>query len=230
MSQSILARPSLRSESKAFTLIEVLVCVAILAILAGILFVAMPGVIASQNATVSISHLRALQLANISWATDHNGQYVPACAADLTVPWPVNGEFAANYLGTPNPGFSSAGLPLLAKSGFPARPDPSEPGLDTIGYNSTDRIDGALPPDKFSFRTTDIRNASQMIAFAEAIDWQISYIARTSWVPADDSGTTKACAPAYRYNGKCIAVAYDGNTFMFTVNDSAEKSLWYVNP
>jgi prepilin-type N-terminal cleavage/methylation domain-containing protein len=222
-----------------FTLVEILVCIAIIGLLAGVLLAGLSSARVSAYGAATTSNLRQLQMANIAFATDHEGRYAPAFGSytgSFTTPWPISPDFAGNYLGTPSPSWSTAGYPTVAKSGFPATPLVGQPGMATIGYNCSDWAGwgGAYfsPISPASFRVTEVHNPSQLIAFADSTDWNLLYSSRASWVPSDDGGGGRAteCAVAYRDHGKCIAVAYDGSTLIFTVTDSANKNLWYNDP
>lgn len=226
-----------RSPRSAFSLVELLVTLSIIVVLASLIIPSTRYVLAQGYAAKSISNLRQLQMANIAWAADHDGQYAPVhdpalASGGLPNPWLIRQEFAAGYLGTPYPDYTSVGMPKAAKSGFPtAKPMLTQPGLNTIGYNFSDINDYAgaskFGGTKMSLRAAEITNPSRLIAFAEATDWQILYWCRNAWTIQNDNGSGAGGSVAYRYNGKCIAVAYDGHVFMFTISEADEKALWY---
>ena len=71
----------------AFTLVELLVSITIVAILAALL---LEGIVAAQHrgeATQCASNLRQLALANCTFAVEHSGQYVPAQESTNLVRW-----------------------------------------------------------------------------------------------------------------------------------------------
>lgn len=66
----------------AFTLVELLVVIAIIALLMGVLMPALVAARVQGKAVVCRSNLRQLALANIGYATENDGHYVPA-ASDM---------------------------------------------------------------------------------------------------------------------------------------------------
>jgi len=71
-----------KKESKAFTLIELLVVISIIALLMAILMPALGAARSGSRALACKSNLRQLLLANIGYATENDGFYVPA-ASDM---------------------------------------------------------------------------------------------------------------------------------------------------
>jgi len=67
---------------KAFTLIELMVVIAVIALLMGILMPTLTAARAQGKEAVCKSNIRQLFLANIGYATENNGSYVPA-ATDI---------------------------------------------------------------------------------------------------------------------------------------------------
>ena len=70
-------------ETKAFSLVELLVVIAAIALLMSILMPALVGVRIQAKAAVCRSNIRQLILANIGYAGENNGSYVPA-ALDIS--------------------------------------------------------------------------------------------------------------------------------------------------
>ncbi len=71
-----------KKESKAFTLIELLVVISIIALLTAILMPALGVARSGSRALACKSNLRQLVIANIGYATENDGFYVPA-ASDM---------------------------------------------------------------------------------------------------------------------------------------------------
>ena len=65
-----------RSTPAAFTLVELLVVIVIVAALAVMGFSGARRMIDSSRTTKTVANLRQHQIANTSYATDHNGSYV----------------------------------------------------------------------------------------------------------------------------------------------------------
>ncbi len=71
-----------KKESKAFTLIELLIVISIIALLTAILMPALGAARSQSRALACKSNLRQLVIANIGYATENDGFYVPA-ASDM---------------------------------------------------------------------------------------------------------------------------------------------------
>jgi prepilin-type processing-associated H-X9-DG protein/prepilin-type N-terminal cleavage/methylation domain-containing protein len=67
---------------RAFTLVELLVVVAVIATLAGVLLPALAGARAEARRAAGASNIRQLQLANTVYAGEHDGRFLPA-AVDI---------------------------------------------------------------------------------------------------------------------------------------------------
>ncbi|MFM8763518.1 MAG: type II secretion system protein, partial [Spartobacteria bacterium] len=73
---------SRRDEAKAFTVIEILVVIAIVAVLAALLFPAMSAALDRAKDTKCISNLRQIGTAVQLYANENNGNIVPGFARD----------------------------------------------------------------------------------------------------------------------------------------------------
>ncbi len=77
-----LQSPTLKGEAPAhaFTLVELLVVVSIVAILLSILLPSLRGAREEAKATVCASNIRQIALANLGYATEYNGRFCPGAA------------------------------------------------------------------------------------------------------------------------------------------------------
>ncbi|QYY36701.1 prepilin-type N-terminal cleavage/methylation domain-containing protein [Ruficoccus sp. ZRK36] len=213
----------------AFSLIELLAAISVIAIIAAILVPIINSVQRRSYVTQSVNNLRQLQLANLTYASDHGGEYVPLSTVNdngsISGQWMYNRDFGA-YLNCPKPGYTDKTWLPVAISGFPATPIPDYPGIRTIGYNGSD-FDGK---DLKSFRTSEINYPERLIAFAEAIDWQVKYGSRHRWTAESDEGKKTYGAIAYRNGGNCIAVMYSGVVTQFSEVEADDLFLWFNQP
>jgi len=65
-----------RAHRRAFTLVELLVVISIIALLIGILIPAIGKARRSAQATADLANIRQMEIASLSWAWDHDGQLI----------------------------------------------------------------------------------------------------------------------------------------------------------
>src|SRR5437762_9818153 len=74
--------PMLPSQSRAFSMIEILTSVAIMVLLAALLVPALSSVRFNALTAKDLANLRYIQAANIAYSGEHNGNYVPVVGWD----------------------------------------------------------------------------------------------------------------------------------------------------
>lgn len=101
----------MKARAAGFTLVELIAAIAVIAILAALLMAGLGLTQERANATQCVSNLRQLALANLSYAADHDSQYVTAQEPTNLIRWhgvrdsaegkfdPTRGPLAP-YLGT----------------------------------------------------------------------------------------------------------------------------------
>jgi len=186
---------------KAFTLLELLVVIAVIALLLGILMPALSGARSQAKATICQSNLRQLTLANTGYATENDGFYVPA-ASDIGIPegnlhrWhgvrdSTNEPF--DSLRSPIAGYlGDGGVKECPKNVNFRKGDPwewnFEDGGGGYGYNRTyigSRVwqSGA---DDITTKITEVGNPADTIMFADAamsnLDGGVPYYMEYSFV------------------------------------------------
>ena len=195
---------------RGFTLTELLVTVAIVGILS-VLVVALVGRgHDAANASRCLSNLRSLQMANIMYAADHHGQYVPDFVNSSASPvssssqtkWHNNRAFVT-MLGV-NPA-ATASVPSALLCPLHG----SYSGSNGYGYNFTGLSGGTDTPGWVrGVRQTDIVRPAETLAFADSLDWQINSSHADKYA-GSETATTQAIA--YRHdNSACIAY-WDGH-------------------
>ncbi|GHC13340.1 prepilin-type N-terminal cleavage/methylation domain-containing protein [Cerasicoccus arenae] len=216
----------------AFTLVETLVVIAIIAILATILIPVIQSV--RRNAAVSrnISNLRNLQSANQLYATEHSGNYVPVGSFNEKGSygnfWHENPSFVTEYLGftdvnqwpeeflSPWASIRSSDGQLLIERSY--------------GYNYTGLGAYGIPGTSRNANMMTLANPSKTLAFADALDWQIQIYGadRYNGVEEVNNNNTNS-AIAYRYNGYAGVVYFDGHAEMLNREQVVDnQELWNI--
>ncbi|EIP98281.1 prepilin-type N-terminal cleavage/methylation domain-containing protein [Opitutaceae bacterium TAV1] len=215
---------------RAFTLIELLTVIAIIGILAAILIPTVGKVRESARAVQCASNLRQLQLANIVYANDHKGHYVPIAASDDM------GRISHWYSELPFLEYLSVKATERAKPIACPNAIPEEEGklLRVYGMNATgtSHIDYRTQHGlKRQFRVEEVAMPSRTMAFADGLDWQL--LSSGALTYTGETGT-KTHAVAYRHDGKANLVYYDGHTARLPKEsfmkdkDGIEPLLWKV--
>ena len=225
-------RPTALRSASAFTLVELLVVITIIIVLAALGFVGLKRARLSADRAVSIRNIGQLQFANTTYAADHNGDYIKVYAFDdkgsSYVAWCDNSDFLSILKGD---SVVSAG----------GQVDKSHPrsALDPLAYRSKakeyDRFagsygynyEGALgksaawgtPNAENVFKMQQVTQPARTAAFITATDWLAKYGGRFKWQGAAAAEGYENGKIAYRYDGKALAVYFDGHVGEFTQAD-----------
>lgn len=210
-----------------FTLVELLVVIVIIATLAALSFLGITRMRAAGNAATSVKNIRQLQIANVSYATDHNGRYASYFILDE--------EGKKNYW-YKDPGFL-AQLTGDESQLTVADPNTDVPSglLDPIAYRakkkSCDLLSGSygMCHDFMIKRSTEdteryttiaeITNPSRTAAFLTTTDLSARYDSRNLWWSEPVEGKTTNGKTAFRHSNKAIAVYFDGSTGLISRED-----------
>jgi prepilin-type N-terminal cleavage/methylation domain-containing protein/prepilin-type processing-associated H-X9-DG protein len=208
---------------RAFTLVELLVTIAIIAVLAALIMAAVNSVRSKADAAKCASNLRQLVSANLTYAAENNGQFVPAQEPTNLIRWhgvrtSVNSKFdpsrgpLAPYLGTDGrvklcPALARV---LSGKQSF-------EDGTGGYGYNAT--YVGGTPLDPYTpARLSALETPSRVIMFADCAfprqDGLQEYAYAEPWQWVDYRGRMRgALDPSVHFrHSDCANVAWcDGH-------------------
>jgi prepilin-type N-terminal cleavage/methylation domain-containing protein/prepilin-type processing-associated H-X9-DG protein len=190
------------SKKLGFTLVELLVTVAIISILAAILFLSAGSIRNEALLSKDIANLRSLQMANTIYASDHRA-YVPEFSNDengTATMWVTNPAFLQYLVGRAGVNM----LPIQTESPVSLGPNM----WVNYGYNITGLPFGwGLPNVSIGVAPFNISDPSSTLAFADALDWNIDM--------ADSNDYTGEVyvqsAIAYPYDGKTGIVYFDGH-------------------
>lgn len=215
----------------AFTLIEMLVVMAIIALLTSLVVPAVQTSLKRARITESSSNIRQLAQANLSYAIDHRGRFAPAQSSTNLVRWhgkrssgsspfdPTAG-FLAPYLGGSG---EVKTCPLLEAKVQGAAS--WEDGTGGYGYNAA--YIGGTPQDRFTPATVasiaspvrTVMFTTSGIARAEGVQ-EYPYTEPFQWV--DPQGVLRGnLQPTthFRANGKAIVAWADGHVTLERPND-----------
>lgn len=219
----------------AFTLIELLTVIAIIGILAAILIPTTAKVRETARATQCASNLRQIQMANIAYASDHKGAYVPLLLVDKdnasqTTYWYQNADFLA-YLVKDR---TSASSGRLAKTlNCPTAQSLGNPKVFTYGANAHGRGGTWVAGYVRQIKMEEIQRPSQTMAFADGLDWQLYADGAAGYTKDLELLTSSSThIVAYRHGDKANLVYFDGHIARLPVdsfknqNDGSVALLW----
>jgi prepilin-type N-terminal cleavage/methylation domain-containing protein/prepilin-type processing-associated H-X9-DG protein len=217
-----------------FTLVELLVVIVIIATLAALSFVGLTRMRASGDTAVSASSLRQLQLANVSYAADHNGRYASYStedeAAGTLVRWYKCPSFIAYLTGdttqlAANPTSTEVSVPpaLLDPTTVRAKKRMWDKIEGNFGMNhewmTTQPKDANGIKDKYT-TTSGVKNPGRTFVFVTATDGAAKYGGRLTWDAANAvEGKTTDGKMAFRHANKATVVFYDGSVGFVTRGD-----------
>lgn len=216
-------RPCARSDSfgppdrrrTGFTLIELLTVIAIIGILAAILFASMGRIREASQRSGCLANLRQIQAANLLHAAENKGYYVRIKLNDVW--WIVQEDFI-RYLNAEKQTTKEAhsmldGLKCPSAADFIARISNTweRENFPGYGYSSAGvSVDPKLKGTFTALNQNNVSNPSKVIAFSDALDF---YFYKTP--PASykwDAETRIGTTMSYRHReGRCVAY-FDGHT------------------
>lgn len=238
-----------RRFSVGFTLVELLVVIVIIATLASLTFMGMSRMRSAGDRAATISTMRQLQVANIAYATENNGQFVPIAELDandqLAMEWYKNPKFLVHLTGDSGV-FDKKGEDLLiAPSG----------NLDPVAFRAKKRYynrlaasfgingEGLIWPKKFtdppmSYKMSQVDNPGRTAFMATAVNYQFRYAGRYLWKQDPVEGKVTTDKMAFRHGGKAAVVYYDGSAGFvtyadiarFDANGGASNAFWKAKP
>jgi type II secretory pathway pseudopilin PulG len=229
-----------------FTLVEMLVVIVIIITLAVLSMVGYHRIRASADRATTVAVLRQLQLANLSYASDYNGQYVPLSSMDENQnrinDWHQSSVFLAYLTGDSTALENNQKITTEVPQGIldpivvRAKQRLWHKLFASYGYNSVGMP--ALSPGKDrSFKVSQVTTPARTAAFITATDWIVSYNSRFLWLQNPVEGKSTDQRIAYRHGNKAVVVYYDGSSGFVSPDDirafdqrgAANHPFWKAN-
>ncbi|MEO5714699.1 MAG: type II secretion system protein [Luteolibacter sp.] len=220
--------------SAGFTLVELLVVIVIIATLAGLAFLGYGRMRAIGDRAAAISVMRQLVVANISYSSDHGGQFVPIARMDennALQEWFYDPEVLSYLTGDPESLTKTKAQREIAPVGLldpvvnRARKKDYQKLSASYGMNSTGL--GQFWPKKntdppMSYKYSQVANPSRTAFMISATDYQVSFASRYLWKTSPVEGKSPNQKMAYRHDNKAIVIYYDGSTGFVSMADMAK--------
>jgi prepilin-type processing-associated H-X9-DG protein len=211
-----------------FTLVETLVVVAIIMVLAILSVFGFSSLRAAGDRAASVNVLLQLQLANVGYAADHNGQYVPMESYDenkaRSNEWHQSSVFLAYLTGDTSAldqnqkVTTKVPLSLLDPVVVRAKMRAWDKLFASYGYNQQG-MPGVTASSDRSFKVSQVNSPSRTAAFVTATDWKVTYNSRFLWEKNPVEGKTTNQQIAYRHGNRAAVVYYDGSAGLLYPSD-----------
>ncbi len=214
----------------AFSLVELLLTLAILVLLLVIGFPIYERALLHSDASRSVNNVRNLQLANIQYSADNNGWYVPFNIirdGDIySGQWLRNPAFQKT-LGITSFPYGRTYYPpgyLSPRSTSGRHPDGYGPISRSYGYN--DSVFGANKGKKeiYQIKASQVLRPATLMAFADALDFWVVIEFADNYQGREESVKGGV---AYRYGGKAAVAFFDGHAALLRRDQIVgNQALW----
>jgi prepilin-type N-terminal cleavage/methylation domain-containing protein len=223
-------KPSSIKARPGFSLTELLVVILIIAVLAALSLLGIRRVRDMADKATSTRNLAQIQIANMTYATDHNGNFVPIRVNDengKATRWFEDQEFLVNLIGEV---LDSSGnqvklvpLEMLDPKVVRARKPLHDRLYTSYGMNDTGLKLGGEPNLNSGHNLNTISDPARTMAFATATDFRVTYNSRFKW-DFDNPNDSKTAAGdiAYRHGRKVLVVHFDGHASEMSKGDLEE--------
>ena len=223
--------------TNAFTLVELLVVISIIAILAGLLFPAFTAARNTANKTASISNLRQLAAGLLNYAQENNGEIPPqgetnptwtsstqttyATAWYNSVPRAAGGKGLADYANAQGDFYTPKNFTFVRAAKYPAARATAP--LFAVSMNSK-MHDSALVSNDAAVRLQNFLDPANTVLFQEAgVSGEATLAGQNSGNYSGQSGSFASSTVA-RYNGYTLMVMADGHVASFLGSDVVNPS------
>lgn len=210
---------------RGFTLVELLVVIAMIATLAAISVAAVFKFRERADIANAMNSLKQLQTANTTYASDHNGRYVPASGPGpdgTSVPWYDNEEY--NFALTGDAGMINGGarvrdIPdsLLDPKVLRKKSTGYRSLAASYGYNVENMPAAGSPTAVRAFKMAQVNDPARTAVFMSSTSPEVTYAGRNAWTgSAASEGLTSSGVLAFRHDDRAGVVYYDGHAEAIT--------------
>jgi prepilin-type N-terminal cleavage/methylation domain-containing protein/prepilin-type processing-associated H-X9-DG protein len=203
--------------ARGFTLIELLVVISVIAVLAGMLIPAVGMVREMAHGTSCRSLMRQYGMANMLYAGDNEGAYVPSVQNDASgtayMKWYSNRDFI-EYLDR-----SPAGTTIFSNKSSIDKPlwCPKTRAIqisvsEVYGMNRTNGLNYTSPNIEITCRTTQVNTPSESMMMADSLNFFLSYTYSPLYVAYENElQASQSNVVATRHRGSANVVFFDGH-------------------
>lgn len=220
-----------RRSSSGFTLVELMVVIIIVATLAVLSVLGFSRMRAAGDRATTISVMRQLQVANMTYGTENNGQYVPIAEVDenggLAMEWYRNPKYLTHLTGNPSESEKTGDKLLVAAPGnldpvaYRAKKRQYDRLSASFGINSEGLPWPTIGNPRPSYKISQVENPGRTAFFVTAVNYQVKYAGRNLWKQAPVEGKVTTDKMAFRHGGKAAVVYYDGSSGFVSYTDIA---------
>ncbi len=225
-----------------FSLAEVLLVMTIIAILVSMLLPALAVVRGAAYSTKCASNLRQYQMANLSYASDARGWFVPiyytsSTPSGWTEPWYDNWDFIDRLYSDPATKFAAAAGSSLVKGELcplTVRRKGQVTSLVAYSYGINAQFYASVPAaggESAHMARNSMDGISSKVAFADGLDWSLTVGGASPtayWIAGlpDPEGYTAFKTTAYRHRQRANVVYYDAHVAALTWQQLYVMAQW----
>jgi prepilin-type N-terminal cleavage/methylation domain-containing protein/prepilin-type processing-associated H-X9-DG protein len=228
--------------ASGFSLIELLVVLSVIAVLFSLMMPALAVVRGAAHSTKCLSNLRQYQMANLSYAGDWKGSFVPlyytsSTPAGWSDPWYDNYDFIDRLYSDPATRYAAAAGSSLVKSelcplavkrkGQTTSAVAYSYGMNAMYYRTVPAAAG----ESARVARNSMDGIAAKVAFLDGLDWSLTLggASPTSYwvggVPSTE-GYTRFKTTAYRHRQRANAAFFDGHVAALTWSDLYVTGMW----